>query len=118
MALNALNKRKCLYVGLLDFCYTTACVAECILYQQSNRGEPAYYVLLHEALPELGLYLTTARYYRSAYPPQGRWVFRLLPTAFFVAPGSYRGASATGAHAEPFLALRSARLPSPGQRPV
>lgn len=88
MSLNALYRPKSPYVGLLDFRYTSRCVAECILHQQSNRDEPAYYVLLQKALPELGLYLTTARYYRSAYPPQGRWVFELLPAAFFIAPES------------------------------
>lgn len=90
MALNALYKPKRLYVGLLDFRYTSGCVAECILHQESNRSELASYVLLQKALPELGLYLTTARYYRSAYPPQGRWdLLTSTRRLSFIAPGDY-----------------------------
>jgi hypothetical protein len=83
MTANALYKAKPPYVGLLDFRYTAGCVAECVLHQQSNRGELTYYVLLQKALPGLGLNLITARYYRSAYPPQGRRVEVKRPRRLF-----------------------------------
>jgi hypothetical protein len=114
MTLYALYRPKCPYVGLLNFCYTNGCVAGCILHQQSSPGEPAYYVILQKALPELGLYVTTARYYRSAYPPQGRWVFELLPAAFLLLLRASRGASATAHVRHLFLPsdARGYRLPA------